>query len=98
MLLKYKIFEYCLEALFEKVKINFSDCKIQGCRIGEHFTRIDYYMNGKIWRSHYNCRILDLTESITAFSFTTTYAHAVQSTYSGEAITAYSLEFLEFIK
>jgi len=96
--LKYKIFEYCLEALFEKVKVNFSVCKVHKCKIGDCFTRIDYHKNGPIWQSYYNYTIVDVTEYFIYFGFTSTYDHHTKNSYSGNAVTAYDLESLQFIR
>lgn len=103
-LLKYKIFEWCMDTLFEKIVVNFSRV-ITGTemRIGEHFSEIIYYCFdeyknlNEVYR-YYDCKILTINKSIIKFNYMRIRESPLYKMYEGYGISACYIDSLEFKK
>lgn len=102
-LLKYKIFEYCLDTIFDKISVNFSQVKSGIPKKGDKFFKIDLYHRDQRM-THYNCTILDVyylglaSDWLITFDYTETHFHTISSVIGGHAISAYYLGNLVFTK
>lgn len=103
-LVKYKIFEWCLETLFEKIIVNFSKViSKSGIGVGDHFSKIKYYSLdeydniGEVYR-YYDCKILSINTNIIKFNYMRVRESPEYIMREGYGISSCHIDGLEFVK
>lgn len=98
--LKYKFVELCLEAIFDKVKLNFFSIRPDPKK-GEFYSRIDFHIeDGSRYKSYNHCTILDYNprSKFVQFDFTSYYDWWSSVTCVRHGIVSYPVEDLVFLK
>ena len=101
-LLKYKIFEWCLDTIFNKIKLNFSKVEIKGIlHTGDRVNNIKYRMYDEYGNlsniyEYYDCTILRVDTLVIKFSYMTMRTFPQYIIVDAYGICTHSLSDIEF--
>ena len=105
ILLKYKIFEWCLDTLFDKIKLNFNKYP-SGIKIGDYYETIEYHSindsgDMEIIYRFYNCKIISINSQNNEnvkFSYQKCKSYPSLEVSLHYGISTCSIEGLKFFK